>query len=334
MTLAETSTPRSASTHVDAFVTVPPALDAPRCGIPGPGPSLVGYASAPLLHSMDKDATPLLLVHSVNAAASAIEVRPVFERYRTQRPVLAIELPGFGSSQRGPQAYTPALMVQAVLRAARYFESRGFMRPIDVLGVSLGCEFVAEAALEQPQRFRSVALISPTGLESGRGERWRDGLTRDQPLLRRALASPLGEPAFRALTTRPSMRWFLERTWGSDDIDEDLLEYGHQSARQPGARFAPAAFIGGALFTCGIAQRYALLPMPVWLAHGVRGEFADMGGLSRLGPPKHWSMDAFGTGAMPHIEAPRMFMARYDAFLQRVLERAQAAAQRSAPAAT
>ena len=39
---------------------------------------------------------PLLLIHSINAAASAAEVEPLFTHYRQQRPVYAIELPGFG----------------------------------------------------------------------------------------------------------------------------------------------------------------------------------------------------------------------------------------------
>jgi pimeloyl-ACP methyl ester carboxylesterase len=318
-----TAVPRTTggTASFDRFIALPPALEAPRDGITGEGPSLVGYGSAPLMHSVDKDATPLLLIHSVNAVASAAELRPIFERYRLHRPVLAIDLPGFGSSQRGQQQYTPALMVQAILRAALCIKSRGFMRPIDVVGLSLGCEFVTEAALAQPERFRSLALISPTGLEAGRTERWRDGRTRDVPLVRRTLASPVGEPIFRILTTRPSIRWFLERTWGSPQIDERLLEYGHLSARQPGARCAAAAFIGGALFTRGIAERYALLPMPVWLAHGVRGQFADMSGLARLGPLPHWTTDAFSTGAMPHVEVPRTFTSHYDAFSTRVGDR-------------
>ena len=41
---------------------------------------------------------PLLLVHSVNAAGSAAEVRPLFDHYASQRPVYAIDLPGFGAS--------------------------------------------------------------------------------------------------------------------------------------------------------------------------------------------------------------------------------------------
>lgn len=314
---------------------LPPALDGRRIAMPGDGPGLCAYASpAALLEGADLDlsvATPLLLVHSVNASASAAEVHPLFERYGARRPTLALELPGFGTSQRGPLAYSPNMMVQSVLRAAHYLRDIGFTQPIDVLGLSLSCEFVAMAALEQPAWFRSVALISPTGLESGRVEHFAQGKTKERPLLRRFLSSPLGEPVFRVLTTPSSMRWFLERAWGSPVIDEELLEYGHVTARHPGARYAPAAFISGALFTKGIAERYAQLAPAVWLAHGVRGEFTDFGGLLRIGPPKNWSWETFGTGAMPQLEAPRLFMSRYDTFLERVAVNAMAI--RAKPAA-
>jgi hypothetical protein len=244
--------------------------------------------------------------------------QPLFERYATRRPTLALELPGFGTSQRGRLPYSPQMMVQSVLRAALHFRALGFTQPIDVLAISLSCEFVAMAVLEQPSWFRSVALVSPTGLESGREEHFDNGRTKDKPWLRRLIGAPIGEPLFRMLATPASMRWFLERTWGSPVIDEGLLAYGHISARRPGARHAPAAFIGGTLFTQGIAERYALIAPPVWLAHGVRGEFADFGGLSRIGPPAHWSWDTFGTGAMQQLEAPRLFIARYDAFVERL----------------
>jgi hypothetical protein len=301
--------------------SLPPALVGQRLSVSGDGPDLCAYASelASAEGAAAAAATPgLLLVHSINASASAAEVRPLFERYGWRRPTLALELPGFGSSQRGPLAYTPALMAQSVLRAARHLREMGFQQPIDVLAVSLSCEFVALAVLEQPTWFRSVALVSPTGLESGNEEHFQDGRTKDKPLLRRMLGAPFGEVAFRLLTSSSSMRWFLERAWGSPVIDETLLAYEQLTVRQPGARYAPAAFIAGALFTEGIAERYAQMAPAVWLAHGVRGEFADFGGLSRIGPPRHWSWDTFGTGAMPQLESPRLFMARYDAFLDRV----------------
>ena len=41
---------------------------------------------------------PLLLVHSINASASAAEVRPLHEHYRATRTVFSIDLPGYGFS--------------------------------------------------------------------------------------------------------------------------------------------------------------------------------------------------------------------------------------------
>ena len=313
---------------------LPPAVDGRRISLPGDGPGLCAYASpAALTEGADLEMsvdTPLLLVHSVNASACAAEVRPLFERYGSRRPTLALELPGFGGSQRGPLAYSPSMMVQSVLRAVRYLRDIGFTQPIDVLALSLSCEFVTLAALQEPSWFRSVALVSPTGLESGHDEQYVQGKTKENPLLRRFLVSPLGEPLFRMLTTPSSMRWFLERAWGSPVIDEELLEYEHLTTRRPGARFAPAAFISGTLFTEGVATQYAKLAPPVWLAHGVRGEFTDFGGLLRIGPPKNWSWETFGTGAMPQLEVPRLFMSRYDSFLERVAVKAVAVSAKPA----
>lgn len=315
---------------------LPPALVGRRIAIGGDGPSLCAYASARVFAadaSADATAPPLLLLHGVNVSASAAEMRPLFDRYGVRRPTLALELPGFGSSQRGPLGYTPALMAQAVLRAAQEVRQRGFTQPIDLLALSLSCEFAALAVLEQPSWFRSVALVSPTGLESGNDEPYRQGRTKEAKLLRRVLSARVGEIAFRWLTTPSLMRWVGERAWGSPVIDETLLAYEQITARQPGARFAPAAFIAGALSTEGIAERYALMAPAIWLAHGVRGEFADVGGLSRIGPPAQWRCDAFNTGAMPHLEAPRLFMARYDAFLDHAAASA-IAADAPAPAPT
>jgi pimeloyl-ACP methyl ester carboxylesterase len=307
--------------------SLPAALKGTRISIPAWGsaednPGLCAYANTLVSREEAEtnlfETSPLLLVHSVNASSSAAEVRPLFEHYEARRPTLALELPGFGSSQRGPLPYSTAMMVQSVLRAAHHLRTLGFTQPIDVLGISLSCEFVAMAVLEQPAWFRSVAMVSPTGLESGNVEHFEQGQTKERPAVRRFLTGRLGEPVFRLLTTPTMMRWFLERAWGSPVIDETLLDYEHVTARHPGARFAPAAFIAGALFTRGIAECYANIEVPVWLAHGVRGEFADFGGLLRIGPPANWTQEIFGTGAMPQLEAARLFASRYDAFLERV----------------
>ena len=57
---------------------------------------------------------PLVLVHSVNAAASAAEVRPVFEHCRATHTVFAIDLPGFGFSERADRRDDPRRMTDAL----------------------------------------------------------------------------------------------------------------------------------------------------------------------------------------------------------------------------
>src|SRR5512146_2577243 len=67
---------------------------------------------------------PLLLIHSVNAAASAAEVRPLHERYRASRSVYSLDLPGYGFSERSDRAYTPRLMTDAVLATVEQIRLR------------------------------------------------------------------------------------------------------------------------------------------------------------------------------------------------------------------
>jgi pimeloyl-ACP methyl ester carboxylesterase len=298
---------------------LPPAVSGHRLFI-GEGPSrMAAYVAAPRSGGagLGPAPVPLLLVHSVNAAASAAEVRPLFESAADRRPVMALELPGFGSSARHAQPYTPELMSNAVLAAAQAFRRLGFTGPVDLLAVSLSCEFAAHAALAEPAAFRSLSLVSPTGLESRRLERYDGGRSKDKPWLRALLErGPWSDSLFRMLTREPSMRRFLQRAWGSKHIDEALLAYNLLSVKEPGARQAPYAFIAGALFTRGAAQLYQGLTQPVWVAHGTRGEFARFDGLKSIKPSSAWTVDAFDAGAMPYFEMPSAFMGRQARFEQ------------------
>jgi pimeloyl-ACP methyl ester carboxylesterase len=205
------------------------------------------------------------------------------------------------------------------LGALGYLQRLGFGRAVDVVAVSLSCEFVALAAIDQAKRFRSVALVSPTGLEGWRHESYVAGQTRKKAWLLALLRShAVSMPLFSVLSSRTSLRYFLQRTWGSRTVDADLLEYAFVTSHQPGARFAPQAFIAGALFTPGARELYRHLTMPVWLAYGSRGRFADYRGVDRLGPRSFWRREHFATGALPYFEMPRVFTARFDAFSKMV----------------
>jgi pimeloyl-ACP methyl ester carboxylesterase len=262
---------------------------------------------------------PLLLVHSINATASAAEVAPLFEHYRATRTVFAVDLPGYGFSDRSDRAYTPRLMTDALQAQCAYITQRCGGQAVDALALSLSCEYLARAAVEQPTRWGRLALVSPTGFNRAKPARGAPGSTRSLPRLHRVLSNPLWSQAlFNGLTKPSVVRYFLNRTWGSKNIDEAMWAYALKSAAQPGARFAPLSFLSGGLFSGDIFAIYESLTQPVWMSHGVRGDFTDYRAQHLLAGKPNWRITEFQTGALPYFEVPGPFLAQMDAFLARV----------------
>jgi pimeloyl-ACP methyl ester carboxylesterase len=138
------------------------------------------------------------------------------------------------------------------------------------------------------------------------------------PWLHGLLSAPLWKRGFfSALTSRASIRFFLQKTWGAKEIDEGLLEYDYITTHQPGAENAPYYFVSGYLFSTDAINLYRNLSMPVWMTHGVRGDFVDYQEKRMVERLPNWSIDVFQTGAMPHFEKPREFIGLYEAFLKR-----------------
>src|ERR1700753_2609351 len=111
---------------------LPPAL-------PGSRISFESDAGQLTLYSSGSGQRPLLLVHSINAAASSAEVRPIYERYCSRRSTYALDLPGFGLSERSDRPYTVRLMTDAIHAAVARIQRECGGQKVDVLGVSLSC---------------------------------------------------------------------------------------------------------------------------------------------------------------------------------------------------
>ena len=297
------------TSHIDPL---PPAVSGERRTLHSAAGELGYYVSGPPATA----GAPLLLVHSVNAAASAYEVRPLYERYAASRPVYALELPGFGFSERSDRRYTPRLMTDAILAMIAEIARQHERAPIDALAVSLGCEFLARAVSEAPSALRSIALVSPTGFDRSAPRAGPPGSTRGMPLLYGLFTVPLWKRAFfDLLTSRRSVRFFLEKTWGSKGIDEGMVDYDWLTARQPGAHHAPYYFVSGYLFSNDIGRVYESLDLPVWMVHGVRGDFVDYRGKQAFEARPNWTIQVYQTGALPHFEMPVAFARDYDRFL-------------------
>jgi len=316
--------------------TLPHAVSGERREIDGRAGRLSYY--------VDGSGPPLLLIHSINATASAFEVQPIYRDLARDHRVFAPDLPGFGFSDRSNRRYDPSLYTAAVFdmldaiaadRAgkagpedgARAGDGAGAAHgPIDALAISLSSEFLARAAAQEPERFRRLVLVTPTGFDKRSAERrGAPGGTREMGWLYAALEKPpWRQGLFELLVSRRSIRYFLVRTFGSDNVDQALIDYAWQSAHQPGARHAPYAFVSGALFSTDIRDLYEQLTMPIWVPHGTRGDFKDFSGADWARARDNWLFEAFPTGALPHFEMTDVFNEALRGFLADRPRRAQA----------
>lgn len=240
---------------------------------------------------VDLDPEPVLLVHSVNAAASAYEMRPLFVHYRGERPTYAIDLPGYGHSARARVEHTPQSMAAAVAAA---LDEIG---PAHVVALSLGSEFAARAAIDRPDRVRSLTMISPTGMSSRSS-------TGEAQWVESFFSVPIvGRASFDLLATRTSIRWFIAKSFAGEP-DEGFVEYAYLTAHQPGAQHAPAAFLSGRLFTSdALDHLYAEVPCLIQVLYDT-DPYTDFARLPELvgGARDASAVQIPGTRGLPHFE--------------------------------
>ncbi len=261
---------------------------------------------------------PLVLIHSINAAASAYEMRPIFDHYRGTRPIYALDLPGFGFSERSDRRYTPNTFSEAIADLLRTQVKED--QPIDMIALSLGCEFAASVALALPERVHSLTLISPTGLSGQAANSVQQAQGRGiSELLYRTFAFPLWSQAlYDLLATRTSIRYFLKQSFEGLP-DEGLIAYAYATAHRQGARYAPLHFISGKLFSPDILERvYSQLHVPTLVIYD-QDAFSDFSALPALMANNIcWQAERITpTRGLPHFERMAEVAAVLDDFWQR-----------------
>jgi len=218
------------------------AIDAELCSLTVNGGVTLRYYADQKIDKRKAGVTarPLVLLHSINAAPSAMEVAPLFNAYRGKRPVYALDLPGFGQSQRGPLAYSPSFFAQCLHDFLMALEGE----PADIVALSLTTEFAARALGELSAPANSLVGISPTGFS--RRQPPGESVSRK---VDKVVGTPvLGRGLFRLLTSRPSIRFFLSKAFVGS-TPKPLLDYAQQTARVTDAHYGPFAFLSMRLFT-------------------------------------------------------------------------------------
>ena len=204
----------------------------------------------------ESEGRPLLFIHSINAAPSAIELKPLFQHFRASRPVFAPDLPGFGRSTRHVGTMTASDFAKNI---ASIIDEMAPSEPPDVIALSLGCEFVARAVVDCGAAVRSLTFISPTGFS-----RRQPPAPQAQKRLKRLFNfAGFGRGAFKLLRMERSIRYFYGMNF-SGLVPNELVTYALKTARQPGAHEMPLQFLSMGLFTANAAETlYSRLDVPV-----------------------------------------------------------------------
>ncbi len=249
----------------------------------------------------DGSGPTVLLLHSLNAAASSMEMAPLFRRLSVDHHVVAIDWLGFGASDHPDLRYRPETSLRVLDAVLASLEGT----PPAVIALSLPCQYVAILASRSPERFGRLTFISATGVGGYPGAHRHMGLRRAaEAVLRLPL---LGTTLYRILTRRRTIDGFLDGTvLDPASLPEHYRAYAVASAHRPGAHLAPVAFICGLLDAPEAAAAYGRLDVPTLFIYGDHPRFSDPEAMEEVADdnPSLEFRQLTGSGDLPQWERP------------------------------
>ena len=256
----------------------------------------------------------VLLVHGVYAGASSYEFRKLAPLLAKHHRVVAFDLLGCGLSDHPALPYSAELFVEQIVDALREFGSE----PTAVVGTALGGAFSIVATARAADRITKLVAITPSGLR---------GVLDTPPgpaqlALGAAFRAPLaGEAMWNALSSPFSLRSFLRREAYFDpaSVTSDVIEHYTAMTHTPGARYVPAAFVGGEL-NCNVARDLPFVESPMLILWGEHASATNplANAQEYVSLAKDARLQTFARSSLlPHEEEPEAVAAAIEAFLSR-----------------
>ena len=261
------------------------------------------------------DGPPLLLVHSIGAGCSSYEFRHIWDRLAERHTVYALDLLGFGKSDKPPLVYTDATFINLLSDFARNVMEVGDGRgEADVIAVSLSAAYVIALSQRDPSLFHRLVLVCPTGIEE-----LASPLNAGSVAGRALLKTPvLGTSLYNGVSSRPFIRYYLSKyIYASPaQVTDEVVDQYYTAAHQPGGEHFFASFASGYL-NINIAEQFPHiedLPLLVW------GRDAKITPLAQaeafLQANSNAKLEVVDdAGALPHEEQPEAFLTAVRPFL-------------------
>ena len=242
----------------------------------------------------------LVFVHDIGLGASSFEWAKVYPEFAATHRVIALDLVGFGESERPDIHYSAADYVRML---AEFVRALAFESPPVLIASGLGAGLCVLLASQHPEMVARLILHMPSGTgELGRQPlAWFTRLVYRTPLLARFLYR-------NHLSTKSAVAHWLRRAAFLDPakVSEETIDVFTTCAQQPGAEHATLAWLGGRL-SFDLEHRFQSLSQPIALlwsseAPGAPVELAHH--LQKLSPAA--SLAVFpDAGPLAAIEVPQ-----------------------------
>jgi pimeloyl-ACP methyl ester carboxylesterase len=205
--------------------------------------------------------TPLIFIHGIGAGASSFMWRKNFDDLANDFPVYALDLLGFGLSDKPATAsYSADLYVDLISDFIR--EVAGY--PSNIVASSLGAAYAIRVADEHPELVNAMVLNGPSGSDTNR----RPGMAG--AAFYGLLQSPvLGTSFYNVMASERSIRDYARDNLFYDHrrVTDRVVTNLYATSHQPGAQHAIAAFLSGYLNT-DTRSPFSRLTQPTVLVWG------------------------------------------------------------------
>ncbi|HTC13684.1 MAG TPA: alpha/beta hydrolase, partial [Chthoniobacterales bacterium] len=204
---------------------------------------------------------PLIFLHGVYVGASSYEWSKVYPHFAGTHQVLAVDLLGFGESERPDVILSAADHVRALVE---FIRAKSGGERASIVASGLGAGFATILAAQHPEMVQRLILVMPVGQVAFGRRRLpkRYGVFSRVPLLNRGFYQ-------RFLSTRIQIRAWLKNFAFVDPekITEETIDVLTNCAQQFGADRAIIQWMSGR-FDLDLEKRLSELSQPVTLIWG------------------------------------------------------------------
>src|SRR5579859_3814139 len=202
----------------------------------------------------DKNAPPLVLLHAPAIGASAYEMRKIIGPLAQSYRVYALDLLGFGLSDRPQIDYS----ADTYVTICHDFLTEVVAQPATLLASGLSCNYAVIVAERFPTICSRLVLISPSQL-SGNGQ-----VTSTQKAWSKVLEKPITRfLLYPLLSTQTALRYAVSHQHSphQNQISTSAVHYLYAASHQFGAAYAAMAQLAGKL-AVDASQEFDALQQP------------------------------------------------------------------------